>query len=141
MKNIKKIKEQVESRRTFFETLLEKEGFGLALLIVGCLLLVAITDFTLLISGQIIAAYIILSAVLEIGLLMYNLIYAPIWECKQYFGRVRKKACNGGQQTCCRRKRKLSARKGRRNDILFIGGKLLLYIVGRQMLLRFIGKE
>ena len=84
MKNIKKIKEKVESRRSFFETLLEKEGFGLTLLIACCLLLVAITDFTFLMAGQIIAAYLILSAVLEIGLLMYNLIYAPIWECKQY---------------------------------------------------------
>ena len=84
MKNIKKIKEKVESRRNFFETLLEKEGFGLALLVVGCLLLVAITDFTLLTAGQIIAAYLILSAILEIGLLMCNLIYSPIWECKQY---------------------------------------------------------
>lgn len=84
MKNIKTIKEKVKNRRVFFETLLEKEGFGLALLMVSCLLLVAITDFTFLMAGQIIAAYLILSAVLEIGLLMYNLIYAPIWECKQY---------------------------------------------------------
>ena len=84
MKEIKKIKEKVQQRRTFFETLLEKEGFGLALLIACCSLLMLISDFSLLATGQIIAAYLILSAVLEIGLLMYNLIYAPIWECKQY---------------------------------------------------------
>ena len=84
MKNIKTIKEKVKKRRVFFETLLEKEGFGLALLIACCSLLMLISDFSLLTTGQIIAAYLILSAVLEIGLLMYNLIYAPIWECKQY---------------------------------------------------------
>ena len=84
MKNIKTIKEKVKKRRVFFETLLEKEGFGLALLIACCSLLMLISDFSLLATGQIIAAYLILSAVLEIGLLMYNLIYAPIWECKQY---------------------------------------------------------
>ena len=84
MKNIKTIKEKVKKRRTFFETLLEKEGTGLFILVAGCLLLFLITDFTLLTAGQIIAAYLILSAVLEMGLLIYNIIYAPIWECKQY---------------------------------------------------------
>lgn len=84
MKNIKTIKEKVNKRREFFETLLNKEGFGLTIVICSCMLLMLISDFSLISTGQIIAAYLILSAVLEIGLLMYNLIYAPIWECKQY---------------------------------------------------------
>ena len=84
MKNIEMIKQKVQKRRIFFETLLEKEGFGLTLLIICCLFLMLISDFTLLATGQVIAAYLNLSAFLELFLLFYNLIYAPIWECKQY---------------------------------------------------------